>query len=37
MIKGLGIGAIWKETLILSGMTVFLLGLSIKKYKIRLA
>jgi ABC-2 type transport system permease protein len=37
MIKGLGMGAIWKETLILSGMTVFLLGLSIKKYKIRLA
>jgi ABC-2 type transport system permease protein len=37
MIKGLGIGAIWKETLILSGMTVFLLGLSIKQYKIRLA
>jgi ABC-2 type transport system permease protein len=37
MIKGLGIEAIWKETLILSGMTVFLLGLSIKKYKIRLA
>ena len=37
MIKGLGIGAILKETLILAGMTVFLLGLSIKKYKIRLA
>jgi ABC-2 type transport system permease protein len=37
MIKGLGIGAIWKETLILSGMTVFLLALSIKKFKIRLA
>jgi len=37
MIKGLGISAIWKETLILSGMTIFLLALSIKKYKIRLA
>jgi ABC-2 type transport system permease protein len=37
MIKGLGIGAIWKETLILAGMTTFLLVLSIKKYKIRLA
>jgi ABC-2 type transport system permease protein len=37
MIKGLGIGAIWKETLILAGMTVILLGLSIKKYKNRLA
>jgi ABC-2 type transport system permease protein len=36
MIKGLGIGAILKETLILAGMTVFLLGLSIKKYNIRL-
>jgi ABC-2 type transport system permease protein len=37
MIKGLGITAIWKETLILVGMTVFLLGLAIKKFKIRLA
>jgi hypothetical protein len=37
MIKGLGIGAILKETLILAGMTVFLLGLSIKKFNIRLA
>ena len=37
MIKGLGIEMIWKETAILAGMTVFLLGLSIKKFKIRLA
>lgn len=37
MIKGLGIGAVWKETLILVGMTILLLGLSIKKFKIRLA
>ncbi len=37
MIKGLGISAIWKETLILAGMTVFLLSISIKKYKTRLA
>ncbi|MBO9632607.1 MAG: ABC transporter permease [Chitinophagaceae bacterium] len=37
MIKGLGFGAIWKEVLILSGMMVFLLVLSIKKFKIRLA
>jgi ABC-2 type transport system permease protein len=37
MIKGLGISAIWKETLILAGMTVFLLALAIKKFKIRLA
>jgi ABC-2 type transport system permease protein len=37
MIKGLGIEMIWKETAILAGMTIFLLGLSIKKFKIRLA
>jgi ABC-2 type transport system permease protein len=37
MIKGLGIEMVWKETLILIGMTVFLLALSIKKFKIRLA
>jgi ABC-2 type transport system permease protein len=37
MIKGVGLGAVWKETLILAGMTVFLLGLAIKKFKIRLA
>ena len=37
MIKGLGIQFIWKETLILAGMTFFLLALSIKKFKIRLA
>ena len=37
MIKGLGLGAIWKETLVLVGMTVTLLGISIKKFKIRLA
>jgi len=37
MIKGLGFKAIWKETLILTGMTIFLLVISIKKFKIRLA
>lgn len=37
MIKGVGLQAVWKETLILAGMTLFLLGLSIKKFKIRLA
>lgn len=37
MIKGLGIGAVWKETLILAGMTMFLLFVAIKKFKIRLA
>lgn len=37
MIKGAGLEAVWKETLILTGMMLFLLGLSIKKFKIRLA
>ena len=37
IIKGLGFGAIWKETLVLSGMTVFLLAVSFKKFKTRLA
>lgn len=37
MIKGLGFSAIWKETLILFGMTVFLLTISLRKFKIRLA
>lgn len=36
MLKGVGIAYVWKETLILFGMTVFFLALSIKKYKIRL-
>lgn len=36
MIKGLGFEAVWKETLILAGMTVGLLGLSIRKFKVRL-
>lgn len=37
MIKGLGIGAVWKETLILAGMMLFLVTMAIKKFKIRLA
>ena len=37
MIKGLDITGVWKETLILTGMTVFLLTLAIRKFKIRLA
>lgn len=37
MIKGVGLEAVWKETLVLAGMTMFLLFLSIKKFKIRLA
>jgi len=36
MLKGVGMAFIWKETLILTGMTVFFIVLSIKKYKIRL-
>ena len=36
MLKGATIHTIWKETLILVGMTVFFIALSIKKYKIRL-
>jgi ABC-2 type transport system permease protein len=36
MIKGLGIQALWKETLILLGMTLFLLAISLKNFKIRL-
>lgn len=37
MIKGLGIAAIWKETLILLGITLLLFVVSIKNFKIRLA
>ncbi|PHR72898.1 MAG: multidrug ABC transporter permease [Lutibacter sp.] len=36
MLKGVGISFIWKETLILVAMTLFFMGLSVKKYKIRL-
>lgn len=36
MLKGVGISIIWKETLVLIGMTLFFMGLSVKKYKIRL-
>ena len=36
MIKGLGIMSIWKETLILSVMTIGLLFISFKKFNIRL-
>jgi len=37
MIKGVGFQSVWKETLILAGMMLLLLGLAIKKFKIRLA
>jgi ABC-2 type transport system permease protein len=36
MIKGLGLAAIWKETLILLGITLFFFTLSLKSFKIRL-
>jgi ABC-2 type transport system permease protein len=36
MLKGLGLRYIWKETLIIAGMTLFFIGLSIRKFKIRL-
>ncbi len=36
MIKGLGFQAIWKETLVLVGMTLVLLTISLKNFKIRL-
>ncbi|MFL0352576.1 ABC transporter permease [Xanthomarina sp. GH4-25] len=36
MLKGVGLQFIWKETLILFGMTFFFIVLSVKKYKIRL-
>jgi ABC-2 type transport system permease protein len=36
LLKQAGIAILWKETLILIGMTLFFLGMSVKKYKIRL-
>jgi ABC-2 type transport system permease protein len=36
MLKGVGLAYVWKETLILIGMTIFFIALSVKKYKIRL-
>ncbi|MBZ4187819.1 ABC transporter permease [Niabella beijingensis] len=37
MIKGLGFSSIWKETLILAGITLVLLVVSLKSFKIRLS
>lgn len=37
MIKGLGFSFIWKETLILLGITLFFLAVSLKSFKIRLS
>jgi ABC-2 type transport system permease protein len=36
MVKGLGFSAIWKETLILTGITFVLLAVSLKNFKKRL-
>ena len=36
MLKGVGFGYFWKETLIIFLMTLFFIGLSVKKFKIRL-
>ena len=37
MIKGLGFNSVWREILILAGMTAFFLIISWKKFKMRLA
>ncbi len=36
MLKGLGFSSIWKETLILSGMTLFFIVIALRNFKIRL-
>jgi len=36
MLKGTGFAYVWKETAVLAGMTLFLLVVSMKKFKIRL-
>lgn len=36
MLKGVGLEFIWKETMVIFGMTVFFIGLSVKRFKIRL-
>lgn len=36
MIKGVGLTAVWKETLILVGMMLFFLTVAVKRFKIRL-
>lgn len=36
MLKGLGFSYIWKETLILAGMTVFFITIALRNFKIRL-
>jgi len=36
MLKGVGLSFIWKETLILIGMTLFFVAVSVRKFKVRL-
>ena len=36
MLKGTGFQFVWKETLILTGMTIFFIGLATRKFKVRL-
>ena len=36
MLKGVGMAHVWQETLIIFGMTVFFIGLSVRKFKTRL-
>lgn len=36
MLKGVGLVYIWKETLIIIGMTLLFIGISVRKFKIRL-
>lgn len=36
MLKGLGFASVWKENLVLVGMTIFFLAVSIKRFNIRL-
>jgi ABC-2 type transport system permease protein len=36
MIKGTGFLYVWKETLILLSMTVLFIGISVRKFKVRL-
>ncbi|GAB3017106.1 ABC transporter permease [Niabella terrae] len=37
MLKGLGLQYVWKETLVLAGMTALLLAIALKRFKIRLS
>jgi ABC-2 type transport system permease protein len=36
MIKGTGIAFIWKETLVIMLMTLLFIGISVRKFKVRL-